>query len=50
MQQSGIARLFQRKTYMSDLLSTLAYLNGKPTATAQIKAKPEHFQVRENLG
>ena len=35
---------------MSDLLSTLAYLNGKPTATAQIKAQPDHFQVRESLG
>ncbi|CAH0538583.1 tRNA pseudouridine(13) synthase TruD [Vibrio marisflavi] len=35
---------------MSDQLSSLAYLYGAPTATATIKAKPEHFQVRENLG
>tara|TARA_Y100001960_G_C14709895_1_gene846411 strand:+ start:315 stop:1370 length:1056 start_codon:yes stop_codon:yes gene_type:complete len=35
---------------MSDILSSLAYLNGKPTATAKIKAQPEHFQVNEVLG
>lgn len=35
---------------MSDILSSLAYLNGKPTATAKLKVKPEHFQVREQLG
>ena len=35
---------------MSDILSFLAYLNGKPTATAKIKAQPEHFQVNEILG
>lgn len=35
---------------MSDILSNLAYLNGKPTATGLLKAQPDHFQVRENLG
>ncbi len=35
---------------MSDILSSLAYLTGKPVASAKIKAKPEHFQVREDLG
>lgn len=35
---------------MSDLLSSLAYLNGQPVATGVLKAQPEHFQVRENLG
>lgn len=35
---------------MSDILSSLAYLNGKPTATGKIKAQPEHFQVKEILG
>ena len=35
---------------MSDILSSLAYLNGKPTATGKIKAQPEHFQVNEILG
>ncbi|NOI15335.1 tRNA pseudouridine(13) synthase TruD [Vibrio hepatarius] len=35
---------------MSDILSSLAYLNGKPTATGKIKAKAEHFQVNEILG
>lgn len=38
------------ETDMSDILSSLAYLNGKPTATAKIKAQPEHFQVNEVLG
>lgn len=35
---------------MTDTLASLAYLAGKPTAHAKIKAKPEHFQVREDLG
>lgn len=35
---------------MSDLLSSLSYLHGKPSATGKLKAKPEHFQVSENLG
>lgn len=35
---------------MSDILSSLAYLNGKPTAQGKLKLKPEHFQVKENLG
>ncbi|WP_136483303.1 tRNA pseudouridine(13) synthase TruD [Vibrio sp. H11] len=35
---------------MTDLLSSLAYLCGKPTAKAKIKAKPEHFKVFEELG
>lgn len=35
---------------MTDILSSLAYLAGKPTAQAKIKAKPEHFQVKEDLG
>lgn len=35
---------------MSDILSSLAYLNGKPTATGKIKSKAEHFQVNEILG
>ncbi|MDF2154134.1 tRNA pseudouridine(13) synthase TruD [Vibrio sp. CAU 1672] len=35
---------------MSDILSSLAYLTGKPVASAKIKARPEHFQVREDLG
>ncbi len=35
---------------MSDILSSLAYLTGKPVASAKIKAQPVHFQVREDLG
>ncbi|NNN69698.1 tRNA pseudouridine(13) synthase TruD [Vibrio sp. 3-2(1)] len=35
---------------MSDILSSLAYLCGKPAAKAKIKAKPEHFKVIEDLG
>ncbi|MCP4790921.1 MAG: tRNA pseudouridine(13) synthase TruD, partial [Gammaproteobacteria bacterium] len=35
---------------MSDILSSLAYLNGKPTAKAKLKAKAEHFVVNEDLG
>lgn len=35
---------------MTDILSSLAYLCGKPTAKGKIKAKPEHFKVIENLG
>lgn len=35
---------------MSDILSSLAYLNGKPVAKGKLKVKPEHFQVNENLG
>ncbi|GAK84653.1 tRNA pseudouridine 13 synthase [Vibrio ponticus] len=38
------------ETNMSDILSSLAYLNGKPTAQGKLKLKPEHFQVNENLG
>lgn len=35
---------------MTDILENLAYFYGKPTATAKLKAKPEHFIVKENLG
>jgi tRNA pseudouridine13 synthase len=35
---------------MSDILSDLAYLHGAPTVTATIKAQPEHFVVKEQLG
>ncbi|RJX67387.1 tRNA pseudouridine(13) synthase TruD [Vibrio sinensis] len=35
---------------MSDILSSLAYLNGKPTAQGKLKAQADHFQVVENLG
>jgi len=35
---------------MTDILSSLAYLCGKPTAKGKIKAKPEDFKVVENLG
>lgn len=35
---------------MSDILSSLQYLNGKPSASALLKAQPDHFQVSENLG
>lgn len=35
---------------MTDILSPLAYLCGKPTAKAKLKALPEHFQVNEVLG
>ncbi|MCG9749725.1 tRNA pseudouridine(13) synthase TruD [Vibrio brasiliensis] len=35
---------------MSDILSSLAYLNGKPASQGKLKAKPEHFQVNEDLG
>ncbi len=35
---------------MSDILSPFAYLNGKPSAKAKLKAKPEHFKVSEQLG
>ncbi|WP_117235837.1 tRNA pseudouridine(13) synthase TruD [Vibrio maerlii] len=35
---------------MTDILAPLAYLNGQPTAKAKLKAKPEHFVVREDLG
>lgn len=35
---------------MTDILAELAYLHGKPTSKAKIKAIPEHFVVRENLG
>lgn len=34
---------------MSNLMDTLAYLHGKPSATGQLKAKPEHFFVSETL-
>jgi tRNA pseudouridine13 synthase len=35
---------------MSDILSDLAYLCGKPSAKAKIKAQPEDFVVLEDLG
>ncbi|AIW19915.1 tRNA pseudouridine(13) synthase TruD [Vibrio coralliilyticus] len=35
---------------MTDILSSLAYLNGKPQATGKLKAQPQHFQVNEELG
>lgn len=35
---------------MSDILSSLAHLNGKPMSKGKLKAKPEHFQVNEDLG
>ncbi|WP_070962238.1 tRNA pseudouridine(13) synthase TruD [Vibrio sonorensis] len=35
---------------MSDILADFAYLNGKPTETALLKAQPDHFQVTEDLG
>ncbi|CAM2941349.1 tRNA pseudouridine(13) synthase TruD [Vibrio rarus] len=35
---------------MSDILSNLAYLHGKPVAKAKLKAKAQHFVVKEDLG
>lgn len=35
---------------MTDILSSMAYLNGKPTVSAKLKVKPEHFIVVEQLG
>ena len=35
---------------MTDILAPFAYLCGKPTAKAKLKAQPEHFRVIENLG
>ncbi|MDV7105187.1 tRNA pseudouridine(13) synthase TruD [Vibrio sp. TH_r3] len=35
---------------MTDILAELAYLHGKPTCKAKLKAKPEHFVVKEQLG
>lgn len=35
---------------MSDVMSALAYLHGKPTAKGRLKARPEHFFVSETLG
>ncbi|WP_076586098.1 tRNA pseudouridine(13) synthase TruD [Vibrio ostreicida] len=35
---------------MTDILSSLSFLNGKPKATGKLKVKPQHFQVNENLG
>ncbi|WP_428771488.1 tRNA pseudouridine(13) synthase TruD [Vibrio sp.] len=35
---------------MSDILSSLAYLHGKPAASAILKAQVDHFQVTEKLG
>ncbi|MDG3089016.1 tRNA pseudouridine(13) synthase TruD [Vibrio hannami] len=35
---------------MTDILSDLAYLHGKPDIKAAIKAAPEHFIVKEVLG
>lgn len=34
---------------MTDLMTSLAYLHGKPEATGCLKAKPEHFFVSETL-
>ncbi|KXF80194.1 tRNA pseudouridine(13) synthase TruD [Enterovibrio coralii] len=34
---------------MTDVMNSLAYLHGKPTATGKLKAKPEHFFVSETL-
>ncbi len=34
---------------MTDLLKTLAYLHGKPTATGRLKVNPEDFFVSETL-
>lgn len=35
---------------MSNTLEELAYLHGKPSASAKLKVQPEHFIVREKLG
>ena len=35
---------------MTDILADLAYLHGKPQAKAKLKALPEHFVVKEELG
>ncbi|WP_114784880.1 tRNA pseudouridine(13) synthase TruD [Vibrio tetraodonis] len=35
---------------MTDILSSLAYLNGLPNSTGKLKVEPEHFQVSEDLG
>lgn len=35
---------------MTDILENFAYLYGKPTSSAKLKAKPEHFIVKEELG
>lgn len=35
---------------MTDILAPFAYMYGKPSAKAKLKAKPEHFIVKENLG
>jgi tRNA pseudouridine13 synthase len=35
---------------MTDILAGLAYLHGKPSVQAKLKAKPEHFIVKEVLG
>lgn len=35
---------------MKDILENLPYLYGKPVASAKLKAKPEHFVVKEDLG
>ncbi|MDD1782950.1 tRNA pseudouridine(13) synthase TruD [Enterovibrio sp. ZSDZ35] len=34
---------------MTDVMNSLAYLHGKPTATGKLKVKPEHFFVSETL-
>ncbi len=34
---------------MTDILAELAYLHGKPSARAKLKAQPEHFIVKEDL-
>lgn len=35
---------------MTDILEDLAYLYGKPECKAKLKAQPEHFVVKEELG
>lgn len=35
---------------MTDIMADFAYLLGKPEARAKLKAKPEHFIVKEDLG
>ncbi|MDN3681675.1 tRNA pseudouridine(13) synthase TruD [Vibrio tapetis subsp. quintayensis] len=35
---------------MTDILAPFAYQLGKPTSRAKLKAKPEHFVVKEDLG
>ncbi|GLQ73789.1 tRNA pseudouridine(13) synthase TruD [Vibrio penaeicida] len=35
---------------MNDILAPFAYSNGKPQAEAKLKAQPQHFVVKEDLG